>query len=133
MKPNTRLIIAIITNIIEIVAIVVIVRVALPYWEINIPVYGLLLIIIVWLLFSVVIYRIGSHALDRKVMTGLPFMEGTRGVVVKDLSPEGTVKIQGEYWSAYSEVALSKGQEVEVVSEKGMVLVVRPVEKRFNR
>jgi membrane protein implicated in regulation of membrane protease activity len=127
MKGNTRLIIAVCSSIIEVAMIILIVRMVLPYWEINIPVYGLVLICCSWLVLSVVVYRIGSRALDRRIVEGLPSISGTRGVVIKDLVPEGMVKIKGEYWRAYSSENAIVGQEIEVISQKGLLLFVRPV------
>ena len=130
MKRNTRLIMAIISNIFQVLAIILIVELLLPRWDINIPLWGLFLIVIVWLTWSVFIYRIGSRALDQDAQVGLTFPPGSTGIVVNDLAPEGTIKIQGEYWRAYSEEVATSGQEVEVITEDGMLLLVRPVGKQ---
>jgi membrane protein implicated in regulation of membrane protease activity len=37
------------------------------------------------------------------------------------------VKIKGEYWRAYSSENAIVGQEIEVISQKGLLLFVRPV------
>jgi membrane-bound ClpP family serine protease len=130
MKMNVRLIIAIITNIIEIIAIILVVQIALPKIGLDISFTALLFIILAWIVFSVTIYRIGSRALDRQVKAGLAFPPGSKGVVVKELSPEGTIKIEGEYWRAYCAEPVASGREVEVVNRERMVLVVRPVDRQ---
>ena len=130
MKTNTRLIMAIISNIFQFLAIILIVELLLPRWDINIPLWGLFLIVIIWLTWSVFIYHIGSRALDQAAQVGLTFPPGSIGVVVNDLAPEGTIKIQGEYWRAYSEEGATSGQEVEVITEDGMLLLVRPLKKQ---
>lgn len=49
---------------------------------------------------------------------------GTRGRVVKDLDPVGTVYVQKELWRARSSEALSKDTMVVVVAQDGLELTV---------
>lgn len=128
MNRGTRLFLAICSNLIEVAAIIILFRVVLPYWGINMPVYGLVLVILAWIILSTMIYRIGSRALDQSLVAGLPSMAGTRGVVVKELSPEGTVRINGEYWRAAAQEPVCSGWPVEVVSQEGMLLIVKPLD-----
>ncbi|MDD2251759.1 MAG: NfeD family protein [Dehalococcoidales bacterium] len=128
MNKGTRLFLAICSNLIEVAAIIILLRIVLPYWGINTPVYGLVLIILAWIILSTAIYRVGSRALDQRLVAGLPSMVGTRGVVVKELSLEGTVRIKGEYWRAVAQEPVCSGHPVEVVSQEGMLLIVKPLE-----
>jgi len=128
MYPKYRLPIAIFSNILEACAIVLLVRYVLPFLGVDIPFYGLVLIITVWIVFSFMIYRCGSRALERKAVTGLPELEGLKGIVVKDINPDGTVKVKGELWRARSEQSVETGREVEIVSRQGMTLVVRSLD-----
>ncbi len=121
-----RLILAIISVLVEEAALAVIVLVGLPGLDINIPVAGLIAIMIAWLAISVLIYRAGSRALKRKPLTGLETMVGTRGKSLSPLDPDGLVSIGGEYWQARAASGkIAAGDRIIVVSQRGSKLVVR--------
>ncbi len=74
---------------------------------------------------SVITYRIGSRALGKKAVAGLPAMVGTKGKVVSPLAPKGVVRIKGELWEAMSSgVDMDVGEEVVVVGQYGLRLIV---------
>ncbi len=124
---NGRLVLAIISSIIEESLIVLIVLWALPQMDVNIPLPGLIAIMVAWSCISVFTFRKGSRALRRKPMLSLPDMVGNRGIVVNWLAPEGMVKIRGELWAARSEGGeLEPGSRVIVVAQDRMRLSVRP-------
>ncbi|PJF37413.1 MAG: hypothetical protein CUN49_00385 [Candidatus Thermofonsia Clade 1 bacterium] len=52
-------------------------------------------------------------------------LEGAHGYVVKPLDPVGTVNVNSELWTAYSNEPLPSGTYVEVVSKEGLRLFVR--------
>ena len=121
-----RLILAIISTMLEEAALVVIVLWGLPQLGIHIPLAGLIALMVAWGAFSVFTYRIGSRALGRKPVTGLPAMIGSRGKVVSPLAPKGVVKIKSELWEAKSAGRrINAGEEVTVVEQDGLRLVVR--------
>ena len=123
---RVRLILAIISGILEQAAIVAIVLWALPRINVHIPLWGLIILMVVWLTYSVSTYRMGSRALLRKPVAGLPDMVGSKGKVVSPLAPEGLVKIKGELWIAKSAGAeMEPGGEVIVVEQDRLKLVVR--------
>ena len=123
---SVRLILAIISGILEESAIVAIVLWALPRINVHIPLWGLIILMVVWLTYSVSTYRMGSRALLRKPVAGLPDMVGSKGKVVSPLAPEGLVKIKGELWIAKSAGAeMEPGGEVIVVEQDRLKLVVR--------
>jgi membrane-bound ClpP family serine protease len=64
----------------------------------------------------------------RKASVGVESMVGTRGVVVRDLWPEGQVKIDGELWRARHEGGCDVGTEVVVRAIDGLTLVVEPAD-----
>ena len=74
-----RLILAIISTILEEAAIVVIVLFGLPRLDVHMPVPGLIALMIAWGAYSVITYRIGSRALRRKPIVNLPDMVGSKG------------------------------------------------------
>ena len=51
----------------------------------------------------------------KKPTTGQEGMIGEIGEVYKKLDPNGTVIIHGEYWKAYSDASVNKGQKVKVI------------------
>ena len=64
----------------------------------------------------------------RKPRIGREEMIGASGRVIKELNPEGQVKIKGELWKARTiENEISKGEKIEVVNMKGLNLMVRQV------
>ena len=121
-----RLILAIISTLLEEAALAIIVLLGLPRLGIHIPLPGLIALMVVWLAWSVIIYRMGSVALRRKPLISLPDMVGSRGKVVSPLVPEGLVRIKGELWVAKAAVReLDVGAQVIVVEQDGLKLVVR--------
>jgi len=122
---NGRLILAIISTLLEEVAIAVIVLLGLPRLGFYIPLPGLIAVMVLWLAYSVVIYRAGSRALRRKPVINIPVI-GSKGKVVSPLAPEGLVKIKAELWVATSAgKKLGVGSEVIVEEQDGLRLVVR--------
>jgi len=120
-----RLILAIISTLLEEAAIAVIVLLGLPRLGLYIPLPGLIAVMVLWLAYSVVIYRAGSRALRRKPVINIPVI-GNKGKVVSLLAPEGLVRIKGELWVATSAgKKLGVGSEVIVEEQDGLKLVVR--------
>ena len=129
-KLSGRLIMTIISSLMEQTAIVFIVFYALPMTGIQMPLWGsiimLVFLMIGWGAWSIISYRKGSLALRREPLVGLPGMIGSRGEVVRPLTPEGMVKIRGELWTAQSVNGnVSTGREVTVVGQDRLKLVVR--------
>ena len=121
-----RLVFAIISTLFEETAIAVIVLWGLPQAGIDIPLWGLVPLMLVWLTYTVTTYRMGSRALRRKQVIGLPDMVGGKGMVVSPLAPEGMVKIKGELWVAKSANGqMEAGGEIIVVAQDRLKLVVR--------
>ena len=98
----------------------------LPQLGIHIPLAGLIALMVAWGAFSILTYRMGSRALRRKPLIGLPGMVGGKGEVVSSLDPKGMVRIKGELWEAASDGGrIDIGEEVTVVGQDGLKLVVR--------
>ena len=121
-----RLILAIFSTLVEEAAVVAIVLWGLPQLGIYISRAGLIAIMVAWAGFSVAIYRMGSRALKRKPVTGLPEMIGSKAKAVNPLAPNGTVKIKNELWDAVSVgETVDTGEEVTVVGQDSLKLIVR--------
>jgi membrane-bound serine protease (ClpP class) len=68
----------------------------------------------------------GVRAQARKVQTGREGLLGAVGVARTDLTPAGTVFVEGELWSAESEDGvIPAGQRVRVMHVRGLHLGVR--------
>ena len=121
-----RLILAIVSSLLEEVALVVVVLWGLPQIDVHIPLAGLVAMMVALGAYDIFSYRMGSKALRQRPVMGLPAMVGSRGKVVSPLSPEGMVKIKGELWKATLEGGvLDIGDEITVVGQDGLRLIVR--------
>ena len=123
---GARLVIAIVSTVLEEVVLVVVVRWGLPQLGISIPLWGLVLLMLTLATYAIITYRMGSCALRKKPLAGLAAMVGSRGRVVSPLAPEGFIRIQSELWRAISadESKIGVGEEVIVVRQEGLKLIV---------
>jgi len=119
-----RLIWAIVSIILEEIAILVVALLVFPEWNIEIPIALLVIIMIAWLVMSVFLYIAGSRALDRKLLDGPDFIIGKKGTVVRALNPKGLVKINGELWGAESQHNINIDEEIIVTQHAGIKLIV---------
>jgi membrane-bound serine protease (ClpP class) len=79
-------------------------------------------------LFFLFIVGMGIKAQRRKIVTGLEALIGNTGEVTEDLDPAGTVKVQGETWSAESlSGPVAKGTKVLVKEMKHLTLYVEAI------
>jgi len=123
---NARLIMAIFTNLVYEAIIVALLLWGLPRLGIHIPLYGIILICVAFIIYAVALFIIGSRTLRRKPLPGLTTMVGIEGQVVSRLAPEGFVRIGGELWNARAENGIiDLGADVIVVCQYGLKVVVR--------
>ncbi|MCJ7426301.1 MAG: NfeD family protein [Dehalococcoidales bacterium] len=122
---TTRLIIAILSTLVEEAALAALLLWGLPQLGIHLPLPVLIVLMVALVTYAVITYRLGSRALRRKPEGGLSDMLGMRGEVVRSLDPEGMVKIKGELWRAKSAGRkIDTGEEVTVVGQNGLKLIV---------
>ncbi|HEX5786964.1 MAG TPA: nodulation protein NfeD, partial [Woeseiaceae bacterium] len=62
----------------------------------------------------------------RGAVSGRGSIVGGIGIAMEDFAGNGRVWLEGEAWAAYSEVPLTKDQDVVVTSMEGLTLYVRP-------
>ena len=123
---RARLILAILSTLLEEAALVAIVLWGLPRLDIHIPHAGLIALMVVWAAFSIFTYRMGSQALKKKPVVGLPAMIDSKAKVVSPLIPAGMVRIKGELWEAVSiGGTIDIGEEVIVLGQDALKLIVR--------
>lgn len=124
---NGRLIMAILSTLLEEAALVAVVLIGLPELDINIPLAGLIALMVAWSTASVFTYRMGSRALRRKPMAGIEAIIGSKGKVVSPLAPEGLIRVSDELWRAKSTGSrVDVGEEVIVLERDGGRLIVTP-------
>jgi len=121
-----RLIIAIVSTVLEEAALAAGVLWGLPRLGIHIPLWVLIIVMAAWGAYTITTYRMGSRALRRKPVHGLMAMLGSEGKVVSPLVPGGMVRIKGELWMAKSAgERMDAGEQVTVVGQDGLKLIVR--------
>jgi membrane-bound ClpP family serine protease len=124
---DARLIIAVITNLLDEGIIIAFIIFGLPRLGVHIPLYGTVLIGIAFLIYAVGFYILGSRIIKKKPIPGFTNMVGVEGRTVNRLAPQGQVKIQSEIWEAKSESGIiNAGVNIVVVDQYGLKLVVRP-------
>ncbi len=83
---------------------------------------------IVTALFFVLTFRLAYKAYKRKPVTGAEGLIGLEGVAKTDITPDGgMVVVHGEFWSAYSDDVIHKGERVVVGDVKGLRVKVNKV------
>jgi len=121
-----RLIIAIVSTVLEEAALAAGVLWGLPRLGIHIPLWVLIIVMAAWGAYTITTYRMGSRALRKKPVHGLMAMLGSEGKVVSPLVPGGMVRIKGELWMAKSAgERMDAGEQVTVVGQDGLKLIVR--------
>ncbi|MGB5924478.1 MAG: NfeD family protein [Dehalococcoidia bacterium] len=127
MKYKRYTLLAIATNLLEEAVLVAVVLWLLPRAAINIPLWGLILMMIALGVYNYMTYRLGKKALARKPMVSLDI--GSRGRTTTLISPKGYVRVNGELWQASSGSTIDVGEEIVVVGIEGMTLLISPAEK----
>jgi membrane protein implicated in regulation of membrane protease activity len=99
----------------------------LPLFNINIPLWGLAILMVALAVYSYVMYRVGSPTFLMKPKVAAETIIGNDGKVTRRLAPEGYVKVQGVLWKATCvESELEVGDDVVVVDINGLRLIVSP-------
>ena len=127
---NFRLLIAIVTSLLDEALILAGIFWGLPKLGIHVPWPLQALLVLLVAVYAVVTYRLGSNALRRKPAPGFTSMAGLNGKVTRRLAPEGMVRIKGEFWQATADGGpIEAGSEVIVTGQEGLMLTVKTVAK----
>jgi membrane protein implicated in regulation of membrane protease activity len=127
MKYRRYMVLTITTSLLEQAALVAVVLWLLPMVAINIPLWGLILMMIALGSYNYINYRLGKKALVKKPMISPDI--GSRGRTITAISPKGYIRINGELWQASSSSTIGVGEEVVVVGIEGMTLLINSVEE----
>ncbi len=124
---NPRLIVAIITNLLDEAVIVAAIIFGLPRLGIDIPLWGIILICTAFLAYAVIFYKIGSDVLKKKPLLFFGY-GGRRGADGRTVESDGFIRAASELWEARAEQGtIPPGTQIIVVSQNGLKLVVRPL------
>ena len=100
----------------------------LPLWEINIPIWGIILLIVAFVTYEIVTFRLGWRALKRKPSVSPKALVGCYGKATTPLTPEGYVQVQGELWQALcSDRDIDEGDDIVVLEVNRLILRVAPL------
>ena len=116
---------SIITSLLEEVGLVAVVLWLLPRFGIDIPLWGLILMIAGLGAYEYITYRLCKEALDKKPIIWPDI--GSRGMATTPLTPNGYVRVGNELWKASSiDSAVDANREVIIVGVDGMTLLITP-------
>jgi membrane protein implicated in regulation of membrane protease activity len=128
LKPKSgrwHTVYSIVSSVVEEAAIAVLLLWILPVFNINLPLWAIITVLIAFAVFSYVSYRLGHPTVLLDGVTSPESIVGSEGIVQQDLAPEGYVQIRGELWKASSTAGgLKKGEEVIVTGIDGLKLTV---------
>jgi membrane protein implicated in regulation of membrane protease activity len=127
MKYRRYTVLTITTTLLEEAALATVVLWLLPRVSINIPLWGLILMMIALGVYNSINYRLNKKALVKKPMISPDI--GSRGRTTTPISPTGYVRVNGELWRASSSSTIGVGEEIAVAGMEGMTLLISPVEK----
>lgn len=99
----------------------------LPLFDINIPLWGIAILMAALAVYSYIMYRVGKSTFLIRPKVAAENIIGDEGTVTKRLAPGGYVKVQGVLWKATcDEAELEIDDEVVVVGIEGLRLIVSP-------
>lgn len=124
---------SIVSTILEITALAAALIWVLPIFDITLSWWGIALILVAFLGYSYLMYRISHPLILYESISAPEAIIGNKGVVEVDLNPEGYVRVRGELWKAScADGPLTRGDEVTVTSYKGMRIEVEKKTRRIR-
>jgi len=93
-----------------------------PYLKVSLSIILTTVILVTGFAIFVVRKAIAVHRI--KPASGKEGLVGEKGYADSDIMPEGKVFIRGEYWDAWSDTPVSRGEKIIVVSVEGMKVKV---------
>jgi membrane protein implicated in regulation of membrane protease activity len=126
---------AIISWIIEEILLAAFILWILPhFFNINVPLWGLAILMLALAILSGVMYLVGRQTFFIRPRVAAENIIGSEGIVTRPLTPEGYVKVQGVLWKAICNgFELGVGDEVEVTGMEGLKLTVIPKNAALNK
>jgi membrane-bound ClpP family serine protease len=123
-----RLIIAVITTLLDEAIVFALILWGLPHLGIYLPIPVLIIAGVLWTAFAILLYIAGSKVLSKKPLSGLTDLIGFKGKAVTPISPKGMVRVNGELWEAISlEGNIQKGENIIIEKQDGLQLTIRKI------
>ncbi len=120
-RINIKLIFAIVASLADEVIILAIVILVLSQLGIEMPLWSIIILSLIFLMITLVVYR----ALRKNPQIGFENMIDQSGLAVSPIAPKGTVRIRGELWQAVTNSKnIEEGTEIIVVEQTGLKLTV---------
>ncbi len=108
------------------VAALVLVLLVLSFFNIRIPLWVTVVIVLLLGGFAFMIHKVIIPSFHKKRVAGSEGMIGLEGTVIKPLTPFGVIRIEGEYWKAKSvDENIAVGGEVEILRLNRLTLEVK--------
>jgi membrane protein implicated in regulation of membrane protease activity len=127
IPPRWYIIQSVIGTLIDELILVAIVLWILPYFDIHIPLWVLIVLVAGLAVIDYFRYRLGRITFFLPLRGHIEAMIGCEGVVTRSLDPVGHVKVQGVLWKAHcDEGHLEKGTPIVVQEVDGLKLRVAP-------
>lgn len=96
------------------------------FFNIDIPWWGLAILMVGLAVYSIIMYWVGRHTFFIRPRVAPDDIIGSEGTVTRRLTPEGRVKVRGILWKAVSqEVEMEVGDKIEVIGMEGLKLIVK--------
>jgi len=129
MSKKAYIIFNVVTGLLKGTALLLVVLWLLPLWGVNIPIWGLILIVAAFLTYEIVTFRIGRRALERKPVIWSEAIVGRCGKATTPLAPDGYVQVNGELWHAFSsDTNINEDDDIVVVELDRLTLRVAPLQ-----
>ncbi len=74
---------------------------------------------------AVIVIRKAVRAQMKTPVSGREGLFGEKGVADSEIGENGTVLVRGEYWNAWSDERIERGEKIEVIELEGLRLKVR--------
>ena len=121
-RINARLILTILVSLIDEAIIILIIFFVLSLFDIEMPLWLIITLVLVLSALTFVVYR----ALSKKPLLGFESMIGKSGMTVSPIARKGTIKIGNELWQSETDHEyIEAGVEVIVTGQTGLKLNIR--------
>jgi membrane-bound serine protease (ClpP class) len=97
-----------------------------PYLRVSLSLIVTAVLLVTGFAFFVIRKAIYAHR--RKPFSGKEGLVGEQGYADSDIMPEGKVFVRGEYWNAWSDEPVSRGEKIFVVAVEGMMVKVEKMQ-----
>ena len=96
-----------------------------PSMDVHLPLTIILAVTITTAAFFIFAIGMALKTKLTKVTTGKEGIVGEIGIAISKIAQEGDVKVHGEYWKAFSDEPIKKGEKIIVENVEGLKLKVK--------